>query len=527
MPFSSLVLDGELVVLDERARPSFGRLQKRALLQRRLDIERASVELPTTLFVFDLLGFEDFDLRGLPLETRKDLLQRILPRLGPVRYADHIERQGDALLEQVAGLGLEGIVGKKADSTYRGGRSEDWIKVRLDRTGDFVVVGYSRPEGGAHGIRRPAPGVLPRRRPGLHGPRRHGVHGEAAARGRQAPRGRRAQDAGLHGPGAHGQGPRLGRARDRLRGPLQGAHGRGPAPAPGLPPLPRGQAAGRVRVRGRRHGRDRGRAGGRGGRGAGEDRSPLQPRQGLLARGGLHQGRPDRVLPRHLAVAAPLPQGPPDRHDALSRRHPREVVLPERRARRSRRRGCGWSGSGASTPSARSTTSSATTSSRCSTSPTSARSRCTSGRAASPPPSGRTGASWISTPRARPFRTSCRSRARSTRSARRSACPTTSRRAARPGSTSCCRSAASARTPSRGRSARSWPRRSRRSCPTSRRRRAPSPRAAARCTSTTCRTATARRSPARSPRGRSWRRPARRRSRGARSARSSIRRTTR
>ena len=50
MPFSSLVLDGELVVLDDKARPSFGRLQKRALLQRRLDIERASVELPTTLF---------------------------------------------------------------------------------------------------------------------------------------------------------------------------------------------------------------------------------------------------------------------------------------------------------------------------------------------------------------------------------------------------------------------------------------------------------------------------------------------
>ena len=152
MPFSSLVLDGELVVLDERARPSFGRLQKRALLQRRLDIDRASVELPTTLFVFDLLGFEDFDLRGLPLETRKSLLQRVLPRLGPVRYADHIDRQGDALLEQVAGLGLEGIVGKKADSTYRGGRSEDWIKVRLDRTGDFVVVGYSRPEGARTGF---------------------------------------------------------------------------------------------------------------------------------------------------------------------------------------------------------------------------------------------------------------------------------------------------------------------------------------------------------------------------------------
>jgi len=152
LPFSSLVLDGELVVLDDRARPSFGRLQKRALLQRRLDIERASVELPTTLFVFDLLGFEDFDLRPLPLETRKALLQRVLPRLGPVRFADHIEREGNALLSEVAGLGLEGIVGKKSDSSYRGGRSADWIKVRLDRTGDFAVVGYTRPEGSRTGF---------------------------------------------------------------------------------------------------------------------------------------------------------------------------------------------------------------------------------------------------------------------------------------------------------------------------------------------------------------------------------------
>jgi bifunctional non-homologous end joining protein LigD len=152
LPFSSLVLDGELVVLDDMARPSFGRLQKRALLQRRLDIERASVELPTTLFVFDLLGFEDFDLRPLPLETRKRLLQRVLPRLGPVRFADHIEREGEALLSEVAALGLEGIVGKKSDSAYRAGRSPDWIKVRLDRTGDFAVVGYTRPDGSRAGF---------------------------------------------------------------------------------------------------------------------------------------------------------------------------------------------------------------------------------------------------------------------------------------------------------------------------------------------------------------------------------------
>jgi bifunctional non-homologous end joining protein LigD len=147
LPYDSFMLDGEVVVLDANSKPRFGLLQKRALLQRRPDIDRAAVELPATLFAFDLLGFEGFDLRPLPLTERKALLQKLLPRAGPVRFADHVERTGDALLEAAGNLGLEGVVGKKADSPYRGARSGDWIKVRLDRSGDFAVVGFTKPEG--------------------------------------------------------------------------------------------------------------------------------------------------------------------------------------------------------------------------------------------------------------------------------------------------------------------------------------------------------------------------------------------
>jgi bifunctional non-homologous end joining protein LigD len=152
LPCDAFVLDGEVVVLDANAKPRFGLLQKRGLLQRRTDIERAAVELPATYFAFDLLGFEDFDLRGLPLSTRKALLQRFVARTGPVRFADHIEEKGEDLLSAAGGLGLEGVVGKKADSTYRGTRSADWVKVRLDRTGDFAVVGYTKPDGGRSGF---------------------------------------------------------------------------------------------------------------------------------------------------------------------------------------------------------------------------------------------------------------------------------------------------------------------------------------------------------------------------------------
>src|SRR5258706_2491815 len=71
LPAEHVVLDGEIGVLDESGRPSFQRLQKRALLTAPRDLERAAQELPATLFCFDLLAFEDWDLRPLPLSERK------------------------------------------------------------------------------------------------------------------------------------------------------------------------------------------------------------------------------------------------------------------------------------------------------------------------------------------------------------------------------------------------------------------------------------------------------------------------
>lgn len=152
LPFERVVLDGEVVVLGEEGRPSFQRLQKRVQLTRRSDIERAVVEHPATLFVFDLLGFEDFDLRPLPLAARKAILRRVLPPAGPLRYSDHVEARGEDLYEEVRKLGLEGVIAKKADSPYRGGRSSAWIKVRAEKTGDFVVVGFTLAKGGRTGF---------------------------------------------------------------------------------------------------------------------------------------------------------------------------------------------------------------------------------------------------------------------------------------------------------------------------------------------------------------------------------------
>src|SRR2546428_578549 len=151
IPFEGVILDGELVVLNDSSQPSFNKLQTRAKLGAR-EAKRATIESPATLYVFDLLAFAGYDLRKLPLIKRKEILRKVLPHTGPLRYSEHFERNGEALYEQVVKLGLEGIMAKKADSPYRSGRSGDWLKIRADRIDDFVVVGFSKPKGSRGGF---------------------------------------------------------------------------------------------------------------------------------------------------------------------------------------------------------------------------------------------------------------------------------------------------------------------------------------------------------------------------------------
>ncbi len=147
LPLGRFVLDGEIVALDERGRSSFQRLQARMNLTRPADVERARASVPVTGIFFDALALDGRDLRRRPLEARKECLGLLLPARGVVRYGDHVLEHGGEFFDAVSAERLEGIVAKKRDSPYAAGRSRDWLKIKCQRRQEFVIGGYTAPQG--------------------------------------------------------------------------------------------------------------------------------------------------------------------------------------------------------------------------------------------------------------------------------------------------------------------------------------------------------------------------------------------
>jgi bifunctional non-homologous end joining protein LigD len=148
LPGGDMLLDGELVALRDDGRPSFQLLQQRYRASRG---RGAAPAVPCCFRAFDVLGLEGFDLRPVPLSLRKETLALLVPGEGPVARVEYVETAGEQLYAEIRGLGLEGIVAKRAGAPYTGGRSGDWLKVRIDRAGEFFIVGFTRPELGSEG----------------------------------------------------------------------------------------------------------------------------------------------------------------------------------------------------------------------------------------------------------------------------------------------------------------------------------------------------------------------------------------
>jgi bifunctional non-homologous end joining protein LigD len=130
------ILDGEVVAVDGRGAPlGFQALQRRAL-------EPGGV----ALWAFDLPWLGSEDLRGRPLSERRAELERIVTPGGAVALSEILDGPSRAAYERACSEGWEGVIAKRADAPYRGGRSRDWLKLKCLFEQEMVIGGFTEPQ---------------------------------------------------------------------------------------------------------------------------------------------------------------------------------------------------------------------------------------------------------------------------------------------------------------------------------------------------------------------------------------------
>jgi bifunctional non-homologous end joining protein LigD len=148
-PADDFVLDGEVVAFAGR-QTSFLALAGRHHLR---DAGRARrTRIPVFLYAFDLLYLDGYDLTGLPLRRRKALLRRAFAFRDPIRFLPHRAEHGERFHLEACQKGWEGIIAKRADSAYTGGRSPDWLKMKCVSDQELVIGGYTDPKGSRTGF---------------------------------------------------------------------------------------------------------------------------------------------------------------------------------------------------------------------------------------------------------------------------------------------------------------------------------------------------------------------------------------
>jgi bifunctional non-homologous end joining protein LigD len=143
------VIDGELVAFDDAGRPSFGRLQRRLNLGSAAAIDRRAGEMAVTYLAFDLLYLDGESLMDLRYEDRRQRLEALgLAGRALATPPAFLDAAGGVVLAAAEAGGLEGVVAKRRDSRYRPGeRSPDWIKVKIIKTQEVVIGGWTDGEG--------------------------------------------------------------------------------------------------------------------------------------------------------------------------------------------------------------------------------------------------------------------------------------------------------------------------------------------------------------------------------------------
>jgi DNA ligase D-like protein (predicted ligase) len=132
---SNFIIDGEIAAL-EKGVSSFSKLQQR--------MERRVIAY---YFVFDLLYWNGYDVRQAPLIERKKILREVLTFDTRIRFTTHRVGAGEAYYEEACRKNWEGIIAKRADASYVSGRSRDWLKFKCSLQQEFLIVGYTDPQG--------------------------------------------------------------------------------------------------------------------------------------------------------------------------------------------------------------------------------------------------------------------------------------------------------------------------------------------------------------------------------------------
>lgn len=140
----AMVLDGEIAVTDASGKTDFQALQNYIKNPKGQNL---------AYIVFDLLALDGVDLRGQPLIERRDTLEALMEDAPKnLWYSRHVRGNGETSFAAACELGMEGIVGKKADSVYSGTRNGDWIKLKCYKRQEFVIGGYTLSDKKTSGI---------------------------------------------------------------------------------------------------------------------------------------------------------------------------------------------------------------------------------------------------------------------------------------------------------------------------------------------------------------------------------------
>ena len=138
-------LDGEICVLDSEGRAHFQDIQPR-IGANLASVPRLAESSPATLFLFDVLYVDGYDLRGCALKDRKKILNALVTPDDVIRISEAFDTGGQEMFEAARKMGLEGILAKDARSTYEGSRSTRWQKVKISNEQEFVIAGFTKGE---------------------------------------------------------------------------------------------------------------------------------------------------------------------------------------------------------------------------------------------------------------------------------------------------------------------------------------------------------------------------------------------